>query len=67
MVAALTRQIITVYLQGVTILCIYLIVAIFVLNAQRLDTFWPAVFDPLGMVLFDHVARYGLSSKRTAC
>ena len=58
LVAALTRQIMVVYLQGVIIFCIYLIGAIFVLNQRSLNTFWPAVFDPLGMVLSDHVTRY---------
>ncbi|MBV9266964.1 MAG: hypothetical protein JO061_12415 [Acidobacteriaceae bacterium] len=57
-VAALTRQIMVVYLQGVVIFCIYLIGAIYVFNQRNLNTFWPAVLDPLGLVLSDHVTRY---------
>jgi ABC-2 type transport system permease protein len=57
-VAALTRRIIVVYLQGVVLFALYLIGAVSVLNTRSLETFWPSVFDPLGLVLFFTVTRY---------
>jgi len=65
LVAALTRRIVIVYLQGVVIFAIYLIGAIFVLTNRGLDTFWPSLFDPLGIVLFDTTTRYGRLPTRT--
>jgi hypothetical protein len=58
LVAALTRRIVIVYLQGVIIFAIYLIGAIFVLTNRSLETFWPSLLDPLGIVLFDTATRY---------
>ncbi|HEY6389911.1 MAG TPA: hypothetical protein VIX89_01465 [Bryobacteraceae bacterium] len=58
LVAALTRRIVIVYLQGVVIFAIYLIGAIFVLANRSLETFWPSLFDPLGIVLFNTTTRY---------
>jgi len=57
-VAALTRRIIVVYLQGVVLFALYLIGAVSVLNTRSLETFWPSVFDPLGLVLFFTITRY---------
>ncbi len=57
-VAALTRKIITVYLQGVVLFVIYLVLLISVIQTRSLDRFWPSVFDPLGILLADSIARY---------
>ncbi|MBV8113461.1 MAG: hypothetical protein JO300_01890 [Silvibacterium sp.] len=57
-VAALTRKIITVYLQGVVLFIVYLILFVSVIQARTLDRFWPSVFDPLGVLLVDSVTRY---------
>ncbi|MFY9938557.1 MAG: ABC transporter permease, partial [Silvibacterium sp.] len=57
-VAALTRKIITVYLQGVVLFVIYLILLVSVIQARSLDRFWPSVFDPLGILLLDSITRY---------
>jgi hypothetical protein len=61
MVAALTRRLVVVYLQGVVLFTLYLIGAIMVLNgnSRSLDnTFWPSLLDPLGLVMFDTTTRY---------
>ncbi len=57
-VAALTRKIITVYLQGVVLFVIYLVLFVSVIQARTLDRFWPSVFDPLGILLVDSITRY---------
>ena len=57
-VAALTRKVVTVYLQGVVLFVIYLILFVSVIQARTLDRFWPSVFDPLGVLLVDSIARY---------
>jgi hypothetical protein len=58
MVAALTRRIVIVYLQGVVVFAVYLIGAIIVVQHRSLNTFWPSIFDPLGLVLLDTATRY---------
>lgn len=57
-VAALSRRLIVVYLQGVTVLAIYLILAISVIATNKLDRFWPSVVDPLGLVFMNSLMRY---------
>jgi ABC-2 type transport system permease protein len=57
-VAALTRKIVVVYLQGVVFFVIYLILVVSVFQTRSLDRFWPSVFDPLGILLVDSVTRY---------
>src|SRR5277367_6209200 len=57
-VAALTRKIITIYLQGVVLFVIYLVLLISVIQTRSLDRFWPSVFDPLGVLLVDSITRY---------
>jgi ABC-2 type transport system permease protein len=57
-VAALTRKIVTVYLQGVVLFVIYLILLVSVTQTNALDRFWPSVFDPLGLLLTNSITRY---------
>jgi ABC-2 type transport system permease protein len=57
-VAALSRRIVVVYLQGVSVLALYLILAISVIATNKLDRFWPSVVDPLGMVFMNSIMRY---------
>ena len=58
MVAALSRKIFVVYLQGVALFLFYLIF-INVFSATRsLEHFWSGVLDPVGMQLMDVVTRY---------
>ena len=57
-VAALTRKIFVVYLQGVALFMLYLI-GITVFSATRsLEHFWSGILDPVGLILFDNVSRY---------
>jgi ABC-2 type transport system permease protein len=57
-VAALTRRIFIVYLQGVALFMVYLI-GITVYSATRsIEHFWSGILDPLGFVLVDNIARY---------
>lgn len=57
-VAALSRKLFVVYLQGVALFLIYLIF-INVFNATRsLEHFWSGLLDPIGFQLIDVVTRY---------
>jgi hypothetical protein len=58
MVAALTRKMIVVYLQGVGLFTVYLILVVSVLNVRSLDLCLPSLFDPLGNIVIDNVTRY---------
>jgi ABC-2 type transport system permease protein len=64
LVAALTRRIIVVYLQGVTLFAVYLIGLVSVLNARSLNPYWPSVFDPVGLVMLRSIARYWTVSEQ---
>ncbi len=64
MVAALSRKIVIVYLQGIAVLIVY-----FVLNqvygvTRSLEHFWSAIFDPIGLRLFDVTTRYWTVSEK---
>src|SRR5579863_667952 len=57
-VAALTRKLIVVYLQGVALFMLY-VIGITVFSATRsLEHFWSGILDPVGLILFDNVTRY---------
>lgn len=57
-VAALTRKIFVVYLQGVALFMLY-VIGITVFSATRsLERFWSGILDPVGFLLFDDVTRY---------
>jgi ABC-2 type transport system permease protein len=58
MVAALTRKIFIVYLQGVALFMLY-VIGITVFSATRsLEHFWSGILDPIGLLLSEAVARY---------
>src|SRR5271170_292247 len=57
-VAALTRKLFIVYLQGVVFFIVYLIVNVIFQATGSLEHFWSAIFDPVGLRLFDSVTRY---------
>ncbi|HXP88952.1 MAG TPA: M1 family aminopeptidase [Bryobacteraceae bacterium] len=57
-VAALSRRLVVVYMQGVIVFALYLIPAIYVLKSQTLNTFWPSVLDPIGLIWFDTTTKY---------
>jgi ABC-type transport system involved in multi-copper enzyme maturation permease subunit len=57
-VAALSRKIFVVYVQGATLFMVYLI-GLTVFSATRsLERFWSGIFDPVGLQLIDAVTRY---------
>jgi hypothetical protein len=58
MVAALTRKIFVVYLQGAALFMIYVIGITVFFNTRSLDHFWSGIFDPIGLVLVDDITRY---------
>lgn len=57
-VAALTRKIFVVYLQGVALFMIYLVGLTVYFAARSLEHFWSGILDPVGLVLLDNVTRY---------
>ena len=58
MVAALTRKMIIVYLQGVAFFALYFILLAAVITTRSLDRFIPSIIDPLGNILVDTITRY---------
>ena len=58
MVAALTRRIFIVYLQGAAIFMLYLIGLAAFSATRSLALFWPGVLDPVGIELNDSITRY---------
>jgi ABC-2 type transport system permease protein len=57
-VAALTRKIFIVYLQGVVLFIVYVIGITAFVATRSLALFWPGVLDPMGILLRDSVTRY---------
>lgn len=58
LVAALTRKIFIVYLQGAAIFMLYLL-GITIFSATRsLEHFWSAILDPVGFLYTDAITRY---------
>ncbi|HUA21716.1 MAG TPA: ABC transporter permease [Bryobacteraceae bacterium] len=58
LVAALTRKIFIVYLQGVALFMLY-VIGITVFSATRsLEHFWSGILDPIGLILLDDISRY---------
>lgn len=56
--AALTRKVFIVYLQGVALFMFY-VIGITVFSATRsLERFWSGILDPIGLVLIDDITRY---------
>jgi ABC-2 type transport system permease protein len=57
-VGALSRRVFVVYLQGAAVLALYLFYAGAFLSTRSLNRFWPAIFDPIGILLNDSISRY---------
>ena len=57
-VAALSRKIFVVYLQGVALFMIYLISFTIFFATRSLERFWSGIFDPIGVILIDDITRY---------
>src|SRR6202789_784213 len=58
MVAALSRKIFIVYLQGVAVFMLYLIASAIFTATRSLEHFWSGILDPVGLQLADVLARY---------
>ena len=57
-VAALTRKIFIVYLQGVALFMVYLVgITVFFAN-RSLEHFWSGIIDPVGVMLNNAVSKY---------
>ena len=57
-VAALTRKIFVVYLQGVGLFMLYLVGQTVFVATRSLERFWSGIFDPVGLILFNDITRY---------
>jgi len=57
-VAALTRRIFIVYLQGAALFILYLMGLAAFTATRAVDLFWPGVLDPAGVLLNDSITRY---------
>ncbi len=57
-VAALSRKIVVVYLQGVAVFMLYVIGLTYYFTARSLEHFWTGILDPIGFILVDNVTRY---------
>ncbi len=57
-VAALTRKILIVYLQGVALFMLYIILITVFSATRSLEHFWSGIFDPIGFILIDNITRY---------
>jgi ABC-2 type transport system permease protein len=58
MVAALTRKIFVVYLQGTALFLLYLVLQLIFTTTRSLERFWSGLFDPIGMQLINDITRY---------
>jgi len=58
MVAALSRKVFVVYVQGAALFMIY-VIGLTVFSATRsLERFWSGIFDPIGFIMLDDITRY---------
>jgi ABC-2 type transport system permease protein len=57
-VAALTRNIVVVYLQGVALFALYVIELITVITSNKLDRTWASIGDPMGIIMIQSLTRY---------
>lgn len=65
-VAALSRRIIVVYLQGVTLFALYLILFISVVTTNKLDRLWASIADPLALIWTVSATRYWTVAERNS-
>jgi ABC-2 type transport system permease protein len=63
-VAALTRKVFIVYLQGVVVFMVYLISNVVYQATRSLEHFWSSIFDPVGFRLVDGITRYWTVSEK---
>jgi len=65
-VAALTRNIVVVYLQGVALVALYFIEAIAVITSNKLDRTWASIVDPMGLIMIQSLTRYWTVAERNS-
>jgi len=58
MVAALSRKIFVVYVQGAAVFIIYVLGITIYAATRSLERFWSGIFDPVGFILVDDICRY---------
>jgi len=57
-VAALSRKIFVVYVQGAAVFMLYIIGITVFFATRSLERFWSGIFDPIGFILVDDISRY---------
>jgi ABC-type transport system involved in multi-copper enzyme maturation permease subunit len=57
-IAALTRKLFIVYLQGVALFMLYIIGITVYSSTRSLEHFWSGILDPIGLILIDNITRY---------
>src|SRR5664279_3595581 len=57
-VAALSRKVFVVYVQGAALFIIYVIGITVFSSTRSLERFWSGIFDPIGLILLDDVTSY---------
>jgi len=57
-VAALTRKLFVVYLQGVALFMVYIIFITIFFATRSLEHFWSGILDPIGFILIDNITKY---------
>ena len=65
-IAALTRNIVVVYLQGVALFAFYLIELIGIVTSNKLERTWASIVDPFGLILVQSLTRYWTVVERNA-
>jgi ABC-2 type transport system permease protein len=58
LVAALSRKIFIVYVQGVAVLVVYFTLSAVFATTRSLEHFWSGILDPIGLQMADVIARY---------
>ena len=57
-VAALSRKIFIVYLQGVALFMVYLVFNAVFVATRSLERFWSSILDPIGTIMASNLTRY---------
>ncbi len=65
-VAALSRKIFVVYVQGAALFIIYLVTLTAFFASRSLERFWSGVLDPVGFILMYDITRYGTVVERNS-
>jgi hypothetical protein len=66
LVAALSRKIFIVYLQGAAVFMLYLLGVVIFQSTRSLEHFWSGIFDPVGFLYLDAVTRYWTVAERNS-